>query len=136
MLVPHFLEEADQERGVLVGVEDTDALIGALLRLGSGDSPGARLFSDLPPDWDDYWMIGVFDAGAVRQIAGVFSHATLDAWVSQYSAALADAATGLGYSGGQRDWLLETLLSDAREVAALFIAAAAEHEAVIFRVVV
>jgi hypothetical protein len=131
-LVPHFLEEADRE----LGVEDTAALIGALLRLGSGESPGARLFGDLPPDWDDYWMIGTFNAGAVRQIADVFAHATLDAWVSHYSAALADAATGLGYSGGQRDWLLKALLSAAREVAALFIAAAAEHEAVIFRVVV
>lgn len=140
-LVPHFLEEgfeAHQNRGTLVGVEDTDALIGALLRLGTGDGPGAaaaRRFSDLPPDWNDYWMIGTLDADTVWQIADLFTHATLDTWAAQHGVALADEATELGYSDEHREQLLDTLLSDAREVAALFIAAAAHREAVIFRVV-
>ncbi|GLW34236.1 hypothetical protein [Actinoplanes regularis] len=141
-LVPHFLEEgyeAEQERGTLVGVEDTGSLIGALLRLGAGDGPGAaaaRRFSDLPPGWDDYWMIGILDADTVRQIADLFAHATLDTWASQHGAALANEAAEMGYSGEQHESVLGTLLSDAREVGALFTAAAADQEVVIFRVVV
>jgi hypothetical protein len=141
-LVPHFLEkgfEEEQIRGTLVGVEDTDALIGALLKMGARQgpaAPAARRFSDGPSDWNEDWMIGTFDLDAVQQIADLFAGADLDAWTSQYGDELAGEARSLGYSGDQLESILSTFLSDAREVGSLFIAAAANREYVIFRVVV
>lgn len=136
-LIPWFSDESFEvlrERGVLVGVEDTGVVIGALLRLGAG-AEAARKF-DEPPDWDDFWLIGTYRPDAVREIAEVFAGATLDAWVEEHAAALVEEAAKLGYDGGHRDAILESLLSDAKDVAALFTAAAAEREVVIHKVVV
>lgn len=136
-LVPSWSDDAfagEREAGVLLGVEDTGALIDALLVAGAAGGPNeaaARAFEAGPADWDDDCAVGTFDPERVRQLARFLSAAPLEHWVRQHHAALAAAARSMGYRRPFNDEWAEQLLDDAREVAVLFEAAAAHDEAII-----
>lgn len=140
-LVPHWFDDVfkvEQSSGMLVGTEDTGALISQLLRFGAGDGPGAavvELFALEPSDWDDYLMVGSLSFNVTRQIAEFLSDAPLERWVQQHHAALAAEAQSMGYRRPfDEDWATQ-VLSDARELVALFRAAADNDEAIVVKVI-
>jgi hypothetical protein len=139
-LVPHWFDDRfkiEQDQGILVGGEDTGALINALVRLGVTTefaATAAAVFTGAPPDWDDDWMVGRLPPDAVRQVAEFFAGAPLDRWAEENFAGLAAEAQRLGYHRPfDRSWA-SRVLSDAHGVAVLFRTAAANNEAVIVKV--
>jgi hypothetical protein len=139
-LVPYWFEgsyEADVKDGSLVGVEDTGPLLAALFRHGVTDEESAEavaLFAGLPPDWDHDWMVGTIAPDAVQRIARFLTGAPLAEWAAQARPALAAEAASLGYRRDFDDEWAALVLSDAREVAALFQAAATEGQPVINKI--
>lgn len=139
-LVPYWFDaefDAQLGQGLLVGTEDTGSLIAALLRCGAADdasTAAADLFARSPADWDDEWMVGTFTPGAVRTIAGFLDGAPLEAWARRWRDSLAAEAKRLGYRRPFNDDWSAQVLRDARDVAALFQAAAAEAQPIIVKV--
>jgi hypothetical protein len=139
-LVPYWFDDRfkiEQDNGILVGAEDTGALIDALLRFGATGEAGAAavaIFTHLPPDWNDHWMVGTLSPDAVGQISEFLADAPLNEWAEGHRAAMAAEAQALGYHRPFDDDWADQVLSDAREVVELFRAAAASKEAVIVKI--
>jgi hypothetical protein len=139
-LVPHGPDAEYfrlQEAGLIVGTEYDGVMIGALLGLGDGESAGAEAFVDMPGDWDDDYQVGTMSAQAVREIAAAMSAAPWQAWLIEHFDGLVAGAEQAGYEdavvGATPDgqWA-DHLLLCARELTALFGAAAAAGESVVF----
>jgi Domain of unknown function (DUF1877) len=93
----------------------------------------ARAFEAGPTDWDDDSAVGTFAPDRVRQIAQLLAAAPLEQWVQQHHSSLAHAAHRMGYRRPFDDEWAAELLDDARELAAMFQAAAAHDEAIIVK---
>jgi hypothetical protein len=138
-LVPHWFDagfDIEQREGLLVGVEDTGALIGALLRYGVSDdaSNAAATYFESPASWDDAWMVGSIPPAAVGQISDFLAGAPLDIWAQQARSTLAAEAQRFGYQRHFDDRWAANVLDDAQEVARLFHAAAADGQAIIMTI--
>jgi hypothetical protein len=139
-LVPYWFDDrfaTERSAGVLVGAEDTGALIGALLRLRATDEAGraaAEAFARRPDDWDDEWMVGTIPAGAVAEVAEFLARTPFDSLDPHEVTSLAERAAKLGYTRPFAGAWAEQVLTDAREVAALFRAAATAGEPVIVKI--
>lgn len=140
-LVPYWFDDdftCQQEAQLLVGADDTGALIEALLGLGAAGTPwepAAKAFASSPADWDDHRMVGTHDVETVVLVAEFLTAAPADTWAAQHRNDLTEYARELGYHRPFDDDWAEQVVSDVRELAALFKAAADAREAVILKIV-
>jgi hypothetical protein len=138
-LVPYWFDDrfkVEQGEGTVVGAQDTGALIFALLlaaAAGPSERAAAGAFAQMPPDWDEHYMVGTLSTDVVRQVAALLSDAPLADWVNQHRSALADEMRSLGYQRPFDDDVAGQVLEDTQQLAALFRAAAAASEAVIIK---
>ncbi len=89
-LVPYWFDDdfaSQHEAGLIVGAEDTGALIEALVGMGAADTrwePAARAFCGEPADWDDYRMVGTFDTETVGLVAELLVFCLINSWPFWY----------------------------------------------------
>jgi hypothetical protein len=136
-LVPYWFDDEFREQrdaGLVVGAEDTGALVAALLRLGGADDGGLWPVTSGPADWDDHWMVGTIDADEVGVIAAALAGAPLRQWAASRRDDLAAAARSLGYRPFDDEWAAQ-VVQDTEDLTALFVAAAADGEAVVTKIV-
>jgi hypothetical protein len=126
-----------QEAGLIAGTEYDGVVIGALLGLGDGKSPGAEAFVDMPGDWDDDYLIGTLGPDTVADIAATMAAAQWRAWLTEHFDGLLAGAEEAGYEDAIVDaapdgqWA-DHLLRCAAELTALFTAAAAAGQSIVF----
>lgn len=140
-LVPYWFDDdydTQRDAGLVVGAEDTGALICALLGLGSSGTSwdqAARWLVSEPVDWDDDWMTGTIDADAVHLVAGFLAEAPVETWAREHHTALVAYAAELGYQRPFDEEWAEQVVAEVHELRALFGAAATAGEAVVLKIV-
>lgn len=140
-LVPYWFDDnfaRQHEARLLVGAEDTGALIEALLGLGATGTAweaAARAFSGSPANWDDSWMVGTLNTDMVGLVAEFLTAVPVDTWAARHRTDLADYAAKLGYHRPFDDDWAKQVLSDIRELTGLFQAAATARETIILKIV-
>jgi hypothetical protein len=140
-LVPYWFDDRfQQERSarIVVGAEDTGALISELLRLGAGDGPDAEaawLAIDGAAGFGDDDMVGILAPEQVAKAAEFLSRAQPAAWMQQFGPELAAAAREMGYHRPFDEEWAQTVVADTEELMELFRLAAASGEAVIVSMV-
>ena len=137
-LVPYWFDDEFREqrdKGLVVGAVDTGALVAVLLRLGGADEGALWPVTSGPADWDDHWMVGTIDADEVGRIAAALAGAPLRQWAGSHRDDLAAAARSLGYHRPFDDGWAAQVVQDADDLTALFVAAAADGEAVVTKIV-
>lgn len=139
-LVPYWFDveyPAERDAGVLVGLQDTGDLVGTLLdfgAVGTGHEAAAGIVSGRPVNWDQEWMVGTIGVGDVRRAAAFLVDAQLEPWAARHHGALAAEAESLGYHRPFDETWSAEVVGAAERLSALFVAAAANDEAVIVRV--
>lgn len=140
-LVPYWFDDnfaRQHEARLLVGAEDTGALIEALLGLGATGTDweaAARAFSGSPANWDDSWMVGTLNTDMVGLVAEFLTAVPVDTWAARHRTDLADYAAKLGYHRPFDDDWAKQVVSDTRELTGLFQAAATARETIILKIV-
>jgi hypothetical protein len=136
-LVPGWFDEEFREQrdeGLVVGTADGE-LVTALLCLVGADEGAVWPATSGPADWDDHWLVGTIDADEVRLIAAELAGTPLRQWAESHRDGLAAAARSLGYHLPSDDEWMKHVVQDAEYLTALFVAAAADGQAVVAKVV-
>lgn len=137
-LVPYWVDDEfgeQRDAGLVVCAVNTGSLVAALLYLGGADDGALWPVTSGPADWDDHWMVGTIDADEVGVIAAALAGVSLREWASSCRDDLAAVARSLGFGRPFDDEWAAQVVQDAEDLTALFVAAAADGEAVVAKVV-
>jgi hypothetical protein len=138
-LVPYFYDSqymVERENGTLVA-GDTGALIDVLFRAAASsaeEKAAVRAYAQAPADWDEDYMVGTLGPDLVRQMAAFLSDAPFEQWMQEHRGALIDALQEWGSPRPFDDAWAGHVLENARELAALFRAAALADETIIVQI--
>jgi hypothetical protein len=137
-LVPHWFDDDYQQKAearIVVGAENTGALISKLLRLGADNGPDAEaawLALDGADGLDDKtYMVGVLTPEKVAKVAEFLSRVDPAAWMQQFRPRLANYCRELGHVASFDDEWADSVVADTNELTELFGLAAAAGEVVI-----
>ncbi len=137
-LVPCWVDDEfgkQRDAGLVVCAVNTGSLVAALLYLGGGDDGALWPVTSGPVDWDDRWMVGIIDASEVGVTAAALAGVPLRQWASSCRDDLAAVARSLGFGRPFDDEWAAQVVQDAEDLTALFVAAAADGEAVVTKIV-
>jgi hypothetical protein len=137
-LVPYWFDDDYRqlaEAQIVVGAENTGALISELLRLGAGNGPDAEaawLAVDGADGLDDItYAVGVLTPEKVAKVAEFLARVDPAAWMQQFRPQLADYCRELGHVAPFDDQWAEVVVTDTKELTQLFRLAAAAGEVVV-----